>query len=263
MAKHLFLSALLLGSSLAHAEQTVEQPIAPASSAADEGYTHPLQGLDFTPGVDTFVAASDSAMNVYDPLESWNRGVYQFNYRLDQWVMLPVVRGYKYVTPEVGRTGVSNFFSNLGDITNLSNSMLQLKGERSMRITARLLFNTILGIGGIFDPATAMGLPKEKEDFGQTLGHYGVPGGAYLVLPFFGPSNVRDTGGLVTDYVTEDNINFLNVAEESSRHPEISALKAVDTRYTTPFQYGQLNTPFEYSRVRYLYTEMRKLQIAE
>ena len=257
MAKHLFLSALLLGSSLANAGQ------ASTSNAADEGFTAPLQELQFTPGLDNFVAAANGAMDIYDPLEPWNRGVYQFNYRLDQWVMLPAVRGYTYITPKFARTGVSNFFNNLGDLPSLANSVLQLKGERAMRTTARLLFNTILGVGGVFDPATAMGLPREKEDFGQTLGHYGVPAGAYLVLPVFGPSNLRDTSGLVVDTLAEQSANYLNVAEESSRNLAIPALRAVDTRYTTPFKYGQLNSPFEYSRVRYLYSQMRKLQIAE
>ncbi|MDO9320824.1 MAG: VacJ family lipoprotein [Pseudomonas sp.] len=261
MAKHLFLTALLLGSSLANAAQS--SPPANTQFDADEGFTAPLQSLTFIPGLDNFVAASNSAMEVYDPLETWNRGIYQFNYSLDQWVMLPAVRGYTYVTPKFARTGVSNFFSNLGDLPSLGNSLLQLKGERAMRTTARLLFNTILGVAGIWDPATAMGLPKEREDFGQTLGYYGVPAGAYLVLPVFGPSSVRDTSGLVVDTLGEQSANFLNVAEESKRHLEISLLRAVDTRYTTPYRYGQLNTPFEYSRVRYLYTEVRKLQIAE
>jgi phospholipid-binding lipoprotein MlaA len=258
VAKHLFFSILLLGTGLANAGQ------APMANAADdEGFTFPLHELRFIPGADNFVAASDSAMDVYDPLESWNLGVYHFNYHLDQWVMLPAVRGYTYVTPKLARTGVSNFFNNLGDLPSLANSVLQLKGERAMRTSARLLFNTILGVGGIFDPATAMGLPREKEDFGQTLGYYGVPAGAYLVLPVFGPSNLRDTSGLVVDTLAEQSANYLNVAEESSRNLALPVLRAVDTRYTTPYRYGQLNTPFEYSRVRYLYTEMRKLQIAE
>jgi phospholipid-binding lipoprotein MlaA len=260
VAKHFFLTALLLGSSVANAAQPTTLP---SNVGDDQGFTAPLQSLSFIPGQDNFVAASDSAMNVYDPLESWNRGVYQFNYRLDQWVMLPTVRGYTYVTPKFARTGVSNFFSNLGDVPSLANSLLQLKGERAMRTTARLMFNTIIGVGGIWDPATAMGLPKEREDFGQTLGHYGVPAGAYLVLPVFGPSNLRDTSGLVVDTLGEQSANYLNVADESKRSLAIPVLRAIDTRYTTPYQYGQLNTPFEYSRVRYIYTEVRKLQIAE
>ncbi|RMO57810.1 hypothetical protein ALQ38_100235 [Pseudomonas marginalis pv. marginalis] len=178
-------------------------------------------------------------------------------------MFLPVVNGYTYVTPSFLRTGVSNFFNNLGDVPNLLNSLLQLKGHRSLETTGRLLVNTTIGIAGLWDPATAMGLPRQSEDFGQTLGFYGVPGGAYLVLPIFGPSNLRDTGGLLVDYTAETQINFLNVAEVSSNHPEVWALRAVDKRYQTSFRYGQMNSPFEYEKVRYIYTESRKLQIAE
>jgi phospholipid-binding lipoprotein MlaA len=158
---------------------------------------------------------------------------------------------------------VSNFFNNIGDVPNLVNSLLQFKGQRSMETTARLLLNTTIGIAGLWDPATAMGLPRQNEDFGQTLGFYGVPGGAYFVLPIFGPSNIRDTAGLAVDYTADTAINFLNVAEVSSNHPEVWALRAIDKRYQTSFRYGQMNSPFEYEKVRYVYTEARKLQIAE
>ena len=225
--------------------------------------TPPLRSYE-EPPMHTLAEFDDEVIaHVDDPWERFNRRMYTFNYRLDQFIFLPVVDAYETVTPRFVRTGVSNFFSNLGDVTSLGNSLLQLKGERAMRTTARLLFNTLLGVGGLWDPATAMGLPREREDFGQTLGHYGVPAGAYLVLPLFGPSNLRDTTGLVADTVAANNINYLNVAESSSEHPEIQVLDAINTRYVTPFKYGQLNTPFEYSRVRYLYGEVRKLQVAD
>lgn len=255
MAKKYLLLALVLGSNLAFAGSN-DTPDA-------DGYTRPLESLNFDPSLDSTVYEQSTyqTMDVYDPFESANRSIYRFNYKADQYVLLPIVRGYKYVTPEVARTGVSNFFSNLGDIGNLFNSMLQLKGEKSMRITARLLFNTTIGVAGLWDPATMMGLPKEKEDFGVTLGHYGVSDGPYIVLPLLGPSNMRDTSGFVVDTVVDNSIDFLNVPTASSDNPEILALKGIDTRYTTPFEYGQLNSPFEYVKVRYLYTEMRKLKI--
>ena len=236
-----------------------------ANQVDPDGFTNPLQHLQFNPGLDQqeFERASSDALQVYDPLESWNRRVYHFNYRFEQWVFLPVVNGYRYVTPGFLRTGVSNFFNNLGDVPNLLNSLLQFKGQRSMEITGRLLLNTTIGIAGLWDPATAMGLPRKNEDFGQTLGFYGVPGGAYFVLPILGPSNLRDTGGLVVDFNAESAINYLNVSEVSSNHPEIWVLRAIDKRYQTSFRYGQLNSPFEYEKVRYVYTESRKLQIAE
>lgn len=259
MAKYALLPALLLASLPAFADTPAEPAVDP------DGFTQPLRQLTFNPGLDQreFERSTFDALEVYDPLESWNRRVYHFNYRFDQWVFLPVVRGYTYVTPRFVRSGVSNFFSNLGDVPNLVNSLLQFKGQRSMEVTGRLLINTTIGVVGLWDPATLMGLPKQSEDFGQTLGFYGVGAGPYLMLPLLGPSNLRDTTGLVVDFAAENQINFLNVAQVSSDHPEITALRIVDKRYTTSFRYGQLNSPFEYEKIRYVYTESRKLQIAE
>lgn len=239
--------------------------LAQAQPVDDDGFKQPLQNLQFNPGLDQreFERSTLSALEVHDPLESWNRRVYHFNYRFDEWVFLPVVDGYRYVTPTLVQTGVSNFFSNLGDVPNLLNSLLQLKGKRSLETTARLLLNTTIGVAGLWDPATRMGLPRQREDFGQTLGFYGVPSGPYLMLPLLGPSNLRDTGGLMVDFSAESAINFLNVAEASSNHPEITLLRVVDQRSNTNFRYGQLNSPFEYEKIRYFYTESRKLQIAE
>lgn len=255
MANKYLLLALILGSNLAFAGSS--------TVADDDGYTRPLELLKFDPGLgsEIYEHSAYQTMDVYDPFETMNRAIYRFNYKADQYVMLPVVRGYKYVTPEIARTGVSNFFSNLGDVGNLFNSILQLKAEKSMRITARLLFNTTLGVAGLWDPASMMGLHKEKEDFGTTLGHYGAGDGPYIVLPLLGPSNLRDTTGFVVDTVVDNNIDFLNVPTASEDHPEIYVLKGINTRYITPFEYGGLNSPFEYLKVRYLYTEMRKLKI--
>nr|WP_263147557.1 VacJ family lipoprotein [Pseudomonas sp. RIT-PI-AD] len=247
--------ALLLLGGAAYADQATE----------DDGFTQPLRDLKFNPGLDQreFERSTWQALTVYDPLESWNRRVYHFNYRFDEWVLLPVVNGYQYVTPSFVRTGVSNFFSNIGDVPNLLNSLLQLKGKRALQTTGRLLLNTTVGIVGLWDPATRWGLPKQSEDFGQTLGYYGVPGGPYLMLPLLGPSNLRDTGGLVFDFGAESQINYLNLSDLSSEYPEITLLRGIDKRYTTNLRYGQLNSPFEYEKIRYVYTEARKLQIAE
>lgn len=231
----------------------------------EDGFKRPLDQLTVNPALDQreFERATLQALNVYDPWDSWNRRVYHFNYRFDEWVFLPVVRGYEFVTPRFVRSGVSHFFGNLGDVPNLLNSLLQFKGKRAMQTTGRLLINTTIGVAGLWDPATRMGLPKQREDFGQTLGFYGVPDGPYLVLPILGPSNLRDTGGLVVDFTAESQINFLNVSEVSSDHPEILGLRVIDQRYTTNFRYGQVNSPFEYEKVRYVYTRARELQIAE
>ena len=253
MAKHAFLLALLLGSCLVHADSSTEPDA--------DGYTRPLEQLKFSHGDDQIDDSLYDTLDIYDPWVSVNRRIYNFNYYADQYVMLPVVRGYKYVTPEVALSGVSHFFDNIGDIGNLFNSVLQLQGDQAMRTTARPLFNTPIGVFGLWDPASKMGLRREAEDFGQTLGHYGVSDGPYIVLPLLGPSNLRDTSGRVVDSVTESAINYLNVPEQTSEHPELFALKMVNDRYTTPFEYGQLSSPFEYVKVRYLYTQMRKLKI--
>lgn len=230
-----------------------------------DGFKNPLQHLEFNEhqGQHEFERATLEALHISDPFEQWNRRVYHFNYRFDQWVFLPVVKGYTKVTPHFVRTGVSSFFSNLGEIPTLANSLLQLKGHRAMETTARILFNTIFGIGGLWDPATKMGLKKNTEDFGQTLGYYGVAPGPYMMLPFLGPSNIRDTGGLVADFSIENSVNWLHMTSESKRSPEIFGLKIVDQRYITELRYGQLNSPFEYEKIRYAYTKARELKIAE
>jgi len=263
MTKTSLLLALLLATGAAQAADPQTPATAPVADA--DGFTEPLKALKFNPGLDQheFERSTLDALNVYDPLESVNRRIYHFNYRFDEWVFLPVVEGYRYVTPQFVRSGVSNFFSNIGDIPNLVNSLLQFKGQRSLETTGRLLLNTTIGVVGLWDPATMMGLPKQSEDFGQTLGFYGVPAGPYVMLPILGPSNLRDTGGLLADFTLENQINFLNVAEISQDHPELFLLRSIDRRYVTTFRYGQTNSPFEYEKVRYVYTEARKLQVAE
>ena len=210
-----------------------------------------------------FERSSLRALNIQDPLEGFNRRIYRFNGQFDQYVYLPAVRGYEMVTPQFLRSGVSNVFSNLADILNLGNSLLQGKGQRSMRTTARLLFNTTLGVLGLFDVASAMGLPQESEDFGQTLGHYGVPPGPYIVLPLLGPSSLRDTTGRAVDWTMEDAVAYLNNREIMNENPSTYGLYAIDLRYKNGFRYGALDSPFEYDQIRYLYTKLREFQISQ
>jgi phospholipid-binding lipoprotein MlaA len=261
------LASLLCAASASAENATASQPAETSGSGLVEvdGFTDPIKQLNFNPGLDQreFERSTLAALDVNDPLESWNRRVYHFNHRFDQWVFLPLVHGYTYITPQIVRSGVTNFFNNLGDVPNLLNSLLQLKGERSMDITARLLLNTTIGVAGLWDPATKMGIARQTEDFGQTLGFYGLSGGPYMMLPILGPSNLRDTGGLAMDFSAESAINFLNVSDVSSDHPQVWVLRGVDRRYNTRYQYGQMNSPFEYEKVRYVYTQLRTLQIAE
>jgi phospholipid-binding lipoprotein MlaA len=137
-----------------------------------------------------------------DPLEGWNRGVYKFNTVADKYVLRPVARGYDKVTPAPVKTGIGNFFQNLLYPTVIVNDLLQLKLKQFGQDTGRLVINTLIGWGGIFDIATQAGLPAHDEDFGQTLGYWGVGPGWYLMLPLLGPSDNRDLIGAVGDWHT-------------------------------------------------------------
>lgn len=134
-----------------------------------------------------------------DPFESYNRSMYAFNTALDDAVLKPVATLYRDITPALARDGVGNFFSNLGDVWSFVNNLAQARGEGAYYSAVRFSVNTVFGIGGLFDVASEMGLPRSPQDFGLTLGRWGVPTGPYLVLPLLGPSTVRDTAVLPID----------------------------------------------------------------
>ena len=135
-----------------------------------------------------------------DPWERYNRGVFKFNDTLDRTLTKPIARGYQKITPDFIEARVSSFFSNLGEITNSINNLLQGNLIKSGSDLSRFALNSTFGIVGLFDVASHAGLEKHNEDFGQTLGVWGVGSGPYFMLPFLGPSTVRDSGGLVVDY---------------------------------------------------------------
>jgi phospholipid-binding lipoprotein MlaA len=138
-----------------------------------------------------------------DPLETVNRGVFRFNDAVDNAVTKPIAKGYKAVTPDPIRIVVTNFFSNFLDVTTTINDLLQAKVSRGASDAGRVLINSTIGFFGVFDVATRLGLERHSEDFGQTLGVWGVQSGPYLVLPFLGPSSFRDAVGWVGDYFTD------------------------------------------------------------
>jgi phospholipid-binding lipoprotein MlaA len=135
-----------------------------------------------------------------DPLEPMNRQIFKFNDAADKYVARPVAVAYTKVTPSPLRTAISNFFSNLGDVGNFANDLLQLKVTDATEDLMRFAFNSTFGLGGLLDWATPAGLPKHNQDFGLTLGHYGVPAGPYLVLPLLGPSSARDATSWIAQY---------------------------------------------------------------
>ncbi len=151
----------------------------------------------------------NAGTNPADPLERINRHVYAFNDGFDRKVAQPVARGYTQVVPRPVRDCVGNFFANLGEITNFVNATLQFRPADAAGDIGRLLVNSTAGLLGCFDVAKGMGIERNRQDFGLTLGKWGLPPGAYLVLPFFGPSNVRDAIGEVPDYFT-DPVRLVN-----------------------------------------------------
>lgn len=161
-----------------------------------------------------------------DPWEPVNRAIFTFNDTLDRWALKPLATGYRNLTPDVIEDSVHNVFRNLGEVSNLANNILQFKLHDAGVDTARFFFNTTFGVLGIFDVATKMGLQRNAEDFGQTLGAWGVKSGPYVVLPLLGPSTVRDTVALYPDSFTSQYRYINDVPARNS----IFALNVVDSR---------------------------------
>ncbi|MBN3786251.1 VacJ family lipoprotein [Burkholderia sp. Ac-20353] len=153
--------------------------------------------------------------NPADPLEPMNRAVYKFNDTVDQNIAVPIAKGYQKITPTPMRTAISNFFSNLGDLGNIANNLLQLRITDATEDLMRVAMNSVFGVGGLIDIATPAGLPKHHQDFGLTMARWGVPSGPYLVLPVFGPSTFRDGVGRAVDV----RFNLLNYIEPAARNP--------------------------------------------
>ena len=200
-----------------------------------------------------------------DPWYGFNRGMYKFNYNLDKYLFLPVVNSYEFITPTFVQTGVSNFFNNIGEIRNLTNNLFQLKGKDSLITLGRFATNSTIGIAGLFDPATSMGMEQRIEDFGQTLGYWGVGTGNYLVLPLFGPSNVRDTGGLAVDSAIHAGLKAAidplgNTNNGDAILMGVTVMNAIDKRHVEKFRYNGSDYPFEYDMVRWLAGEKRKFE---
>jgi phospholipid-binding lipoprotein MlaA len=197
--------------------------------------------------------------NPRDPLEPFNRGVYSFNDAVDTAVLKPVATVYQDVTPSPVQTGVNNFFSNLGDLWSAANAGLQLRPREATENLMRFSVNTVFGLAGVLDIATEMGIPRTRLDFGHTLGRWGAPSGAYLVLPIFGPSSVRDGTGLVVD-MSVDPVSGMN---DVSARNSLTALRVVDTRAgllraSSLLEEAALD---KYSFTRDLYLNRRQSQI--
>ncbi len=204
-----------------------------------------------------------SVIDQYDPFEGLNRLLYRFNAWFDEAVFLPLVRVYDFVLPDPVQDGVHNFVRNVEDIGTLINSVLQLKGRASLDTAGRLLINTTVGVLGVFDPASEMGITRHDEDFGQTLGRYGVGPGPYLVLPILGPSSLRDGTGILADTLSFNELDPLYFdSNDDIWRWGYPAAAALETRDRLSFRYFETGSPFEYELLRLLYLEKRKLEIA-
>lgn len=161
-----------------------------------------------------------------DPWEPMNRKIYVFNDAIDTVAFEPVARGYQRLVPRFARTGVRNFFDNLANINYFANNLLQLKFDDAMHDTGRFVVNSTLGLAGFIDVASEMGLRKSEEDFGQTLGYWGVDSGPYLVLPLMGNSTVRDSFGMIPDML----LNPVFWLHNEGPRTALYMLERVDTR---------------------------------
>lgn len=209
------------------------------------------------PGESNFIADEP------DPWESFNKRMYQFNYQIERLVITPIINTYKFITPDFVEDRVSNFFKNAKVLNTMANSAFQFKGRKSMRALGRFTINTVLGLGGLFDVASKMGMPKPYEDFGLTLAHYGVGRGPYLVLPILGPIYLRDAFGMGVDSVAAGKTDIYRRMDLfNSSNVGLTALRGIDMRKNIDFQYHQTNSPFEYEYVRFLYSKYRGIQEA-
>jgi phospholipid-binding lipoprotein MlaA len=172
-------------------------------------------------GSDKAAAASPA-----DPWENWNRKVFVFNDKVDEAVIKPVAQAYRNVVPQLVRTGIDNVLGNIYDVWSTLNQFLQGKLQYGLEMGMRVLTNTFFGLGGLLDPASEMHLVRRSEDFGQTLGTWGVASGPYVVLPLLGPSTLRDTAALPADRWLAPG----NLPDETSVRYGVTALEVINAR---------------------------------
>lgn len=220
--------------------------------------------LAFVFGVIFLIAVSGCATtsnDPRDPIEGWNRGVQVFNDKLDKYALKPVAQGYQWITPSFVDTGVTNFFSNIQDIAVTINDLLQFKLKQGGSDAARFLINSTVGLAGFFDVASYWNLEKHNEDFGQTLGVWGIPPGPYLVLPFIGPSSPRGTVGLIGDTL----MNPVTYIDETAIRLGLFGLNTIDTRadFLTASKIAEEAALDRYEFLRNSYIQRREFLVTD
>ena len=207
---------------------------------------------------------------INDSLEPFNRRMYAFNTQIDKKIVYPASRIYAAVVPKPIRKGISNFYNNFSEIPTFVNSVLQLKPGKAVNALGRFVVNSTVGVLGVADVAKNMGMKRDPETMGDTLGHYGVKTGSFLVLPVLGPSDLRDAVGAGIDSISEGAVR--RVAEEKLffdtgvfdkniygfTKPVVTGLNASSM---IGMRYGDLNSPFEYDLLKAIYYNYRKIQV--
>lgn len=217
----------------------------------------------------TGCATINGPTDPHDPLESYNRTAYAFNKSVDKYVFKPVAIGYDTITPDPLQKGIGNVFSNIDDVVVMFNDLLQFKLLQFASDTGRFIINSTLGLGGLFDWASDMGLPKHNEDFGQTLGYWGVPEGPYFVIPFLGASTIRDAPSIFVDAAAFDPVwnEFENGYPLANRDSKVAwsltAVKFIDIRASLLSAESIMDEAAldEYSFVREAYLQRRLNQV--
>ncbi|MEL7310436.1 MAG: VacJ family lipoprotein [Pseudomonadota bacterium] len=196
-------------------------------------------------------ASQGEKISTGDPWEPVNRSIYGFNNGLDRVLLKPLAKGYRFITPDPVERGVSNVFANLSTPITMVNNLLQGKPVDALSDAGRFLLNSTVGIAGIFDPATAAGLDKHSEDFGQTMAVWGVPSGPYIVLPFWGPSTVRGGVGLIPNQL----LHGRNLIDDTGIRDKSFILQIIQARASLLALDGQIaasNDPYIFVREAYL-----------
>jgi phospholipid-binding lipoprotein MlaA len=176
-------------------------------------------------------STAETVPNPNDPWQNWNRGTQKFNDNLDKAILKPLAKGYQKITPKPVDDSITNFFSNINDIGVTVNDLMQFKMLQSGKDLSRFVVNSTAGVAGFFDVATKIDLPKHNEDFGQTLGYWGVPSGNYLVLPFFGSSSPRETAGLIGDALLNP-LTYVSIFGGAAASAATSGARVVDVTDT-------------------------------
>lgn len=209
-------------------------------------------------------------MNINDKFEPFNRRVYALNTTLDKNILYPASRVYSVVVPKPVREGINNFANNFSEIPTFVNSVLQFKFAKAGNALGRFAINSIFGIAGINDVATKIGIKRDKETMGDTLGIYGIGYGTYLITPIFGPSNLRDGIGMIIDtgiegisqkVIFENPLLYANGVKEAIYVPARATMTGFNLRSLIDFRYGDFNSPFEYDLIKMFYINFRKIQI--